>query len=76
MVDDGLSVQSYTDTTNQSDAKVEVCKVALVELLLRAPHRHVVRLFSVPFQRVRARASFDMIWDIVHHLQIEMRAML
>ena len=46
MVDYGLHARTYTDTTNASAAKVEACKVALVELLLRAPHRHVARILA------------------------------
>ena len=41
--DDGAAVHTWTDNgCSQSQAKAQVCKAALVELLLRAPHRGAV----------------------------------
>ena len=71
--DDGFSVQTFSDMTNTSHAtKAKACKVALVELLLRAPHRRVVRILSEPFQRgehphMHGSTTIDMIWDLAHH---------
>ena len=47
-----LFCMAYTDTVNQSDAKAEVCKAVLVEMLLRAPRRGCVRLLPHPLQRI------------------------
>ena len=70
VVDDGLAVSAYTDTVNQSDAKAEVCKAVLVEMLLRAPRRGCVRLLQKPLQRIPE--GVQVIWDLVHQLQLEM----
>ena len=71
--DDGLAVHTYTDdhTCSKSDAKAQVCKAALVELLLRAPNRGSVRLLDGA-QLTRNGWSVERIWDEVRRIQLQM----
>ena len=71
--DDGLAVHTYTDdrTCSKSDAKAQVCKAALVELLLRAPSRGSVRLLDGA-QLTRNGWSVERIWDEVRRIQLQM----
>ena len=71
--DDGLAVHTYTDdrACSASDAKAQVCKAALVELLLRAPNRGSVRLLDGA-QLTRNGWSVERIWDEVHRIQLQM----
>ena len=73
MCDDGLAVHTYTDdrTCTISDAKAQVCKAALVELLLRAPNRGSVRLLDRG-QLTRNGWSVERIWDEVRRIQLQM----
>ena len=73
MCDDGLAVHTYTDdrTCTISDAKAQVCKAALVELLLRAPNRGSVRLLDRG-QLTRNGWSVEGIWDEVRRIQLQM----
>ena len=73
MCDDGLAVHTYTDdrTCSKSDAKAQVCKAALVELLLRAPNRGSVRLLDGA-QLTRNGWSVERIWDEVRRIQLQM----
>ena len=70
---DGLAVHTYTDdrTCSKSDAKAQVCKAALVELLLRAPNRGSVRLLDGA-QLTRNGWSVERIWDEVRRIQLQM----
>ena len=67
VVDDGLAVSAYTDTVNQSDAKAEVCKAVLVEMLLRVPRRRCVCLLLEPLLRIPD--GVQVIWGLVRQLQ-------
>ena len=71
--DDGLAVHTYTDdrTCSKSDAKAQVCKAALVELLLRAPNRGSVRLLDGA-QLTHNGWSVERIWDEVRRIQLQM----
>ena len=71
--DDGLAVHTYTDdrTCTRSEAIAQVCKAALVELLLRAPNRGSVRLLDGA-QLTRNGWSVDRIWDAVRRIQLQM----
>ena len=70
--DDGVAVHVWTDDGgSQSQAKAQVCKAALVELLLRAPHRGAVRLLAGA-QLTRNRWNVERIWDEVPRLQLQM----
>ena len=73
--DDGVAVQTWTDDGgSQSQAKAQVCKAALVELLLRAPHRGAVRLLAGA-QLTRNRWNVERIWDEVCRLQLHMHGL-
>jgi hypothetical protein len=70
--DDGVAVHTWTDDGgSQSQAKAQVCKAALVELLLRAPYRGAVRLLTGA-QLTRNRWNVERIWYEVSRLQLQM----
>ena len=59
------------DADGKSEAKAQVCKAALVELLLRAPYREAVRLVSGK-HFTRNGWNVQLIWDEVRRLQLQM----